>query len=61
MTRKQFKRNKKERLFQKTNPDETLEKPAEADPEETERSFQNWRSTFLSQFAWYRGKTAAVG
>jgi hypothetical protein len=59
MTRRQFRKQKQARLKELNFPDETLEKPVEADPEKIELAFKTWRESFLKQFSWYQVKSAA--
>ena len=61
MTRKQFKKNKRQRQIEARISDPTMEKPTEADPEKIEKAFKNWRESFLIQFDWYRAKHNLAG
>ena len=53
MTRRKFRKEKRNREFNKHFSDPTLEKPVEADPEAIEAAFTNWKKDFLAQFPWH--------
>lgn len=53
MTRKKFRKDKRNRELQKKTQDPSLDKPIDADPEAVEAEFQNWKKSFLAQFSWH--------
>jgi hypothetical protein len=54
VTRKQFRKEKSQRLIVKNHGDPLLEKPIEACPERLEAAREEWKRKFLEQFPWHQ-------